>query len=147
MNFYAKSIRIGYPVTAAAVSLSMAGCFFFTDAGTRMAHELRDGAALLRASSQERVEITHTPLSFPEGVHGPYQVVLQRSVGCTQCGTLFVGDPSASNAEYTPSGGSTTYHLNYVTVPNELKVRKQKGESVVILLRKTADAIEVESLR
>jgi hypothetical protein len=145
MNHYAKSLR--YWATAAAALIGLSGCFLFTDAGTRLAYELKDGAAELRASNQERLEITHKPLSFPEGVHGPYEVVLQQSVDCTKCGSLFVGDIPTSNADYTPSGGSTSYHLNFVIVPSELKVRKQKGEAVVIVLHKTADAIEVESLR
>ncbi len=145
MHSYVKGLR--YWVAAAALLLGLSGCFLFTDAGTRLAYDLKDGAAQLRASKQERLEVTHKPISFPEGVHGPYEVVLQQSVGCTRCGTLFVGDLPVPNADYKPGGGSTTYHLNFVIVPSELKVRKQKGEAVVIVLRKTADSIEVESLR
>jgi hypothetical protein len=145
MNHYAKWLR--YWATAAAALLGLSGCFLITDAATRLAYELKDGAAQLHASNQERLDITHKPLSFPQGVHGPYEVVLQQSVGCTRCGSLYVGDVPASNADYAPGGGSTSFHLNFVIVPSELKVRKQKGEAVVIVLHKTADAIEVESLR
>lgn len=134
-------------IAATAVALCVGGCVLITDAATRLANELKDGAASLRNSNQERLEIVHQPLSYPEGVHGPYEVVFQQSVDCSQCGSLWVHDLETSNPDFTPGGGSTSYHRNFVVVPKELSIRKAKGQAVVIVLRKAGDAIEVESLR
>ena len=137
-------------VTCAArigAALFLGGCVLITDAATRLANELKDGAATLRSSNQDRLEIVHKPLSFPEGVHGPYEVVFQQSVNCTQCGSLWVHDLDTNNPEFKPGGGSTSYHRNFVIVPQELKIRKPKGQPLVIVLRKAGDAIEVEALR
>jgi len=142
-----KTIFLRCSVAQIAAALCLGGCILMTDAATRLANELKDGAASLRNLNQERLEVTHRPLSFPDGIHGPYEVVFQQSVGCTKCGSLFVGDLDTTNSEYRAGGGSTTYHLNFVIVPRELKVRKQKDQAVVIVLHKAGDAIEVEALR
>ncbi|QDL53251.1 hypothetical protein [Rhodoferax aquaticus] len=132
---------------AIAVALCLAACVLITDAATRLAVELKDGAASLRNSNQERLELVHQPLSFPEGVHGPYEVVFQQTVDCTQCGSLWVHDLDITNPDYKPGGGSTSYHRNFVVVPKELSIRKAKGQAVVIVLHKAGGAIEVEALR
>ena len=142
-----KAILLGRSVAQIAAALCLGGCFLVTDAGTRLANELKDGAASLRKSDQERLEITHRPASFPEGIHGPYEVVFQQSVDCTRCGSLFVGNVDTGSPGFRSGGGSTTYHLNFVIVPRELKIRKQKDQPVVIVLHKAGDAIEVEALR
>lgn len=142
-----KNSHRGTVVAGIALALCVAGCVLITDAATRLANELKDGAATLRNSNQERLEIVHKPLSFPEGVHGPYEVVFQQSVDCTKCGSLWVHDLDTTNPDFKPGGGSTSYHRNFVRVPKELSIRKPKGQPVVIVLRKAASAIEVEALR
>ncbi len=119
----------------------------FTDAATRLTNELKDGAVTLGKLDQERLEITHRPLSFQEGVHGSYEVVFEQSVGCTKCGSLYVANLNTGNSEYRAGGRTTTYHRNFVSVPTELKIRKQKDEAVVIVLNKVGSAIEVDALR
>lgn len=137
-------------VTLAAgvvAALSLNGCFWVTDAATRLANEVKDGAASLRSSNQDRLEIVHKPMSFPDGVNGKYEVVFQQTVDCTQCGSLWVYDLETNKPDFKPGGGSTSYHRNFVVVPKERSIRKAKGQAVVIVLHKVGDAIEVEALR
>ena len=145
----ASSCRLRFKLSVLLVlsALGLNACILFTDAGTRLAEEIKDGADTLRRSEKERLEVVHTPLSVLSGIKGPYEVEFQQSINCTKCRTLSVTDTGYESGNYSPGGGSTTYQTNFVIVPHELKIQKKKGEPVVIVLHKRDNAIEVESLR
>ncbi len=143
---YSVTHIVGKAVVFFAV-ISLSSCILLTDAGTRLAYDIKDGAAKLRSSDQERLEVTHTPISILSGIKGPYEVVFQQSVDCTKCGSMWVDDINYEGKNYQPGGGTTSYHKNFVIVPHELKVNKNKGESVVVVLHKAGKDIEVESIR
>ena len=111
--------------------LSTASCYYaFTDAATRLAYDLKAGAAKLRWSDQQELEVEHRPARFPYGVHGDHEIILNAvDPARPRSGSLGV------IGEGTRSG--TSYHLNFVTVPKELRIHKKRDEVTYLTLRKT----------
>jgi hypothetical protein len=130
------------------VSLLLSGCVPFTDGATRLAYDLEMGARKLRGLNQESLEVTHKPRSVPDGVKGPYQIELQESLKHPAAGgSLLVGDLESHNFGNWGYNWSTTYHLNFVRVPNHLIIRKAKAEPTILLLQKaTGGSIDVVSI-
>jgi len=111
--------------------LSTSSCYYvFTDAATRLAYDLKAGAAKLSGSDLQEWEIEHRPASFPYGVHGDYEIILNAVDQARQRGGSL-----GVTGEGVRSG--TSYHLRFVTVPKELRIHKKKGEVTYLTLRKT----------
>jgi hypothetical protein len=133
-----------------AVLAFLSGCNITTDAATRLAYDLEAGADRLIKSGKNELEVEHRPRSSPNGISGDYTILLQAVQRDRLSGTLAVG--SVGGKRY-----GTSYHLNFMTVPKELSIRKAKGNPTYILLRKTgvpndaelrgAKAVEVVSIR
>lgn len=114
-----------------------------TDGATRLAGDINAGAKKLRASDAPRLEIEHQPLSVPEGVKGAYEVGLNSSLDHPKSGgALFINELNSRR------GWGTTYHLNQVRVPRALRINKQEGESVILVLERAPDGqIDVVDIR
>ena len=85
---------------------------------------------------------------MPDGVKGPYEIMLQHSLEHpNKGGTLVVADVDDKGSWVQGSIWSTSYHLNFVRVPRELLIRKAIHVPTVVVLHKVGDAVEVEALR
>ncbi|HTO54295.1 MAG TPA: hypothetical protein VMR50_13000 [Myxococcota bacterium] len=126
-------------LTAAAV-LAAAFATACTDAATRIAYDLEAGAKSLRASPAQSATVDHAPQRRPEGCPGGYKVQLSKE------SALVVWCEDSPDG---PSVGShtTTYHLNWVSVPETLSIYKPAGEHLVLQLEKRGDSIAVVSVR
>ena len=130
------------------VSPLLTGCFLITDRATRLAYDIEGGANKLRDSKQERLEIVHRPWLMPDGINGPYEILLQYSLKNPMEGGTLVAAALGEDGTWAKGEISTTsYHLNFVRVPQELVIRKPKGASTVVVLHKVVNVIEVETLR
>jgi hypothetical protein len=111
------------------------GCDFLTDAATRAAYEIRDATYVMRLKGLDTYELTHVPKAEPEGVRGPWELLIQESGDLPGQGALCLG-------RY-----ATSYHNRFVRVPRTLSITRKAGEGCVIVLRRNGDAIEVVGLR
>jgi hypothetical protein len=137
-------------ITVSAVLAFLSGCNTVTDPATRLAYDLEAGADRLIKSDKNELEVEHRPRGFSDGTSGDYTILLQAVQRNRLSGTLAVGVPGGKRS-------GTSYHLNFMTVPKELNIRKSKGETTYILLRKTGvpndaelrgpKAVEVISIR
>lgn len=133
-----------------AALVCLPGCGLpLTDGATRLASEIGNAAEKLQQSHATSLEMKHRPVSFPEGVTGRYEIVLQASLDHPRSGgALLVGDLDSHNYQNWGYNWSTTSHLNYVRVPRELRIRKNAGEVTVVVLELRSDgAVEVTDLR
>jgi hypothetical protein len=131
-------------IAAATILTLLNGCVLLTDGATRLAYDLESASRTLRRSEAQTLSFVHQPASWPDGVTGEYEVVLQESLHHpVSGGALLVGD--LRTRSYANWG--TSYHLNFVRVPEPLQIRKSKGESVTVELRKNGAAIDVASLK
>jgi len=134
----------------AALALLLSACGLpFTDGATRLASDIGDASQQLRQSPQSSLELSHRPLSRPEGVTGSYEIELQSSADFPRsCGSLLVSDLDSPGYRKWGYNWSTTWHLRHVHVPKPLVIRKQAGESTVLVLDRRADgSVEVTALR
>jgi hypothetical protein len=121
----------------AIIVLALSGC---TDGATRLAGELRDAAAQLRSSGASHSVMTHTPSARPEGCESAYSLLLaQQSSIVIWCRPTLGAEPTGSY--------STTYHLNFLQVPERFAVEKRQGEPTVIDLEMRGGIVVVASVR
>ena len=111
----------------------------FTDAATRLAYDLERQAAAIRHSDETTLTFTHNPLSAPEGVTGAYTVTFKG-------GPLGTGFLSFSRGQQEV-WYHTSYHLRFVAVPKDLKIRKAAGQPFTVVLTKSGNSVEVTELR
>jgi len=109
-----------------------------TDAATRLAGELEDGAARARKSRDGRATIEHVPKPSPEGCADDYRVQL------SQASLLVIW---CSSAGRVTSSHGTTSHLPAVDVPQTWIVDKRKGESLFVDLERRGDRVAVSAVR
>lgn len=130
------------------LGLVVGGCVLFTDAATRLGHDVVENAASLRADSLSERTFTHVPRSWPGGCDADYAVTFQESLHHPATGgSLLVGCKGESNFHTLGYSYATTYHLNAVRVPHTLSVEKRGGSALDVTLRKQGAAIEVTALR
>jgi hypothetical protein len=103
-----------------------------SDAATRLAYQIRDEAAALKRSGSASRIFMHRPKGWPEGVAGDYRIEITETRTSPRPGHRSIG--VARNLT-EPTWYSTSYHLNYVDVPDDLKVAHRKGEPTIVTLR------------
>jgi hypothetical protein len=118
-----------------AVALALAVCFacsLLFDAATSIADDIETGSKQLRSSSDSELTIIHTPQVSRSDCADAYRVQFSRdSLIAVWC--YAPDDPTQVVSSHT-----TTYHLNWVDVPETTIVDKKKGESLSIELVKGA---------
>jgi hypothetical protein len=134
--------------TAATAPLSLSGCQLLTDGATRLAYDVESASRTLRRSEAKALSLTHRPISWPGGVTGPYQVVVEESPDSLASGSsILVGDLNSRNYGLWGYNWSTSYHRNFVRVPHTLRIRKPAGAPLGVRLHKNGPRIEVISLQ
>ena len=103
----------------------------FSDAATRLAFQIRDEAVALKRSGQTVRTFEHRPWGWPLGVTADYRVELTEGWKPPRPGHRSIG--VARNLT-EPTFYATSYHLNYVDVPNDLKASHRKGEATLVTL-------------
>lgn len=104
---------------------------FLTDAATRLAGDLKEGAQRLRSAGEASRVVIHRVKRSPEGCAHGYRVQLSAA------SSLLVWCKD-ERGEGTVSGYSTTSHLPAVDVPQSWIVDKARGEPLHIELTQTA---------
>jgi hypothetical protein len=127
-----------HPGLILILTLSLAGC---TDAATRLAYDLEREAEVLRRSGETTRTFIHKPQSAPEGVTGAYTVIIK--AGPVRLGSGFLTFSKGPYEQWY----RTTYHMRFVEVPRDLKVRKAEGEPLTIVLARIGGAVHVTELR
>jgi hypothetical protein len=116
----------------ALTSLGLAACSdFMTDSATRAAYDLEKAADTLQRSSASTYTLVHRPKASPEGCSHDYSFQLSRQ------SSLLVWCKSADGKTNVASH-TTTYHLRYVDVPEQVRLEKRAQEPVTIELQKTS---------
>ena len=117
--------------------------YLTSDAATRLAFEIRNQSFLLKMSGQTARTFTHSPASWPNGVSNDYRIEIKEGWKPAYPGQRFIG--VARNLT-EPTWYATTYHMNFVKVPLDLKVSHRKGEATVVTLEKSGDAVLLTKL-
>ena len=119
------------PATA-ALAVSIAACSILEDAATAIANDLEAGAGRFERSTDAATTIVHVPSARRGGCADDYRVQFSRA------SSLVVWCYAPGDDTKTVSSHTTTYHLNYVDVPETIIVDKKRGESLSIELAKGA---------
>jgi hypothetical protein len=126
---------------SAFLLLLCSGCGrLLEDNGTHLAYALEKGAAQLRASNAT-VLIVH--FETLDNVNEPYYVELTPSLGAGQTSNIWGSYLVVSGK----TSGGTSYHNRFVFVPQRLYLKKERGGSMDIVLRKDDGRIGVIELR
>jgi hypothetical protein len=114
-----------------AATVSLTGCErFVSDSATRLAYQIRDEARELRSSGATTRTFTHTPATWPDGLDGDYRIEIRSTpLDAPHRRSILTADSLDG-----PTRSGTTYHLNYVEVPENLVVRHRKGEPTLVTL-------------
>ncbi|MHB8880086.1 MAG: hypothetical protein ACYC69_01095 [Thermodesulfovibrionales bacterium] len=104
---------------------------FISDAATRLAYQIRDEAAALRRSGQATRTFAHLPRKRPEGVTGDYRIEITETRTSPRPGHRSIG---VAMDWKKPTWYATSYHLNFVEVPEDLIVLHRKGEATIVTL-------------
>jgi len=116
--------------------LAAVGCSM-TDAATRLASDINHQAAEFAKSPDTERTFAHVPVASPSGCPGAYQVTVEAN------GALVIGCDKA----YPQVSFTTTSHRAAVTVPAQLQVNKNAGETLSLTLRKQGSVIELAKLQ
>jgi hypothetical protein len=115
-----------------------------SDAATRLAYQIRNQALSMRASGETRRTFVHSPRSWPEGVDGAYRIEIKSTRTDPYPGHRSIGVARNLNE---PPGYWTSYHLNYVEVPEDVEVAHQKGEPTLVTLEMRDGRIVLTALK
>jgi hypothetical protein len=116
---------------------------FVSDAATRLAYQIRDEAAALGRSGDTTRRFEHHPKGWPEGISGDYRVEIVETPTAPRPGHRSIG--VARNLT-EPPWFWTSYHLNYVEVPQDVTVSHRKGEPTIVTLRRESGRIVLSAL-
>src|SRR5262249_25683038 len=127
-------IRAWMAFTAAACF----ACSVLFDAATSIADDIETGAKRLESSNERELTIVHIPQASRSDCADSYRVQFTRdSLIGVWC--YAPDDPTKVVSSHT-----TTYHLNYVDVPETTIVDKKKGEPLSIELTKSPGKPQVQ---
>jgi len=131
-------MRLFIPVLL--MCLAGLGCGrLFEDNGTHLAYLLERGAGELRASGGSELVLRYTTLDAPNV--GYYVEITPSEPG---------QESNAANSYLVVSGktpGGTSYHNRFVFVPMRLYVRKERGGTTEVVLRKDGQRVSVVDVR
>ena len=113
---------------AALVCASLCGCKWLSDDGVHLAECLKAGARTLQRSADKELTVAFEPL---DGTNQIYTVQFCKD-------SLVV--------VWSKHGGSSTYQLNYVALPQDFLLHKT-NEATFVTLRKNGDRVEVVDVR
>lgn len=115
-----------------------------SDAATRLAYQIRNQTILMKVSGDTRRTFAYDPGSWPDGVNGAYRIEIKslktdprprhRSIGV------------ARNLTERPWYW-TSYHLNYVDVPEDVEIAHQAGEVTLVTLERKDGRIQLTALK
>jgi hypothetical protein len=120
--------------TVAFIALSAGGLGacgdFMTDSATRLANDLQRAAESMPANSGASHTLVHRPKASPDGCTHDYSFQLSRQ------SSLLIWCKSP-NGEKNVTSHTTTSHLRYVDVPQQINLEKRAGEPITIELQRT----------
>jgi hypothetical protein len=116
---------------------ALTGCF--TDAATRLAYDIEDGADRLGRETGATYSIRHITPSKPGECTGPYTVQLDK------VGALIVWCKDA--AGNTVSSHSTSYHARFVDTPKTFILEKPANSTLVIDIERRGNLAVITSVR
>jgi hypothetical protein len=116
----------------------LAGCL--TDAATRIAYDLEEGAGKVRGAEGARHTIVHRTPSKSGECTGPYKVQLDR------VGALVIWCYDASG-QATVSSHSTSYHGRFVETPQTYLLDKRAGDPLTIDLERRGGRVIIVDAR
>lgn len=125
-SFIAACLVLAFVTSAGASPLDWI-TDFLTDAATRLARDLRDGAGRLESSRTDSGIVIHRMKARPEGCAHGYRVQLAAAAA------IVVWCRSA-DGQGTAGSYSTTSHLPAVDVPRTWVVDKGAGEPLYVEL-------------
>jgi hypothetical protein len=119
--------------TAALIALTpqLGSCGdFLTDSATRVANDLQKATEAMQGSSGATYILVHRPKASPEGCTHDYSFQLSRQSSML----MWCKSP---NGERNVASHTTTSHLRYVDMPEQINLEKRAGEPITIELQKT----------
>ena len=126
-------MRISFFIIA-AICLAFCGCKWLSDDGVHLAESLKAGAKALQSSSDTELTVAFEPL---DGTNQIYTVQFCKN---------------SAVVVWSKHGGSSTYQLNYVALPQDFYLQKT-NEAMFVTLRKNGpirtgqERIEVVNVR
>lgn len=115
------------------------GCGALTDAATRLADDLEDGASQLGREEGATVTVEHRTPSHPGQCTGPYAVQFD------EAGALIVWCKDAAGE--TVSSHSTSHHSRYVDAPRTWVVEKAAGATLYVDLERRGGHAVITAVR
>jgi len=110
------------------ICVALCGCKWLSDDGVHLAESLKAGAKALQRSADTELTVAFEPL---DGTNQVYTVQICKN-------SLVV--------VWSKHGGSSTYQLNYVSLPQDFYLHKT-NEATFVTLRKNGDRIDVVNAR
>lgn len=115
---------------------------FISDSATRLAYQIRDEASALRRSHETKRTFVHRPKAWPDGLSGDYRIeIVSTPLNSPEHRSILT-----ANSYDGPTRSGTSYHLNYVVVPQNLVVRPRQGEPTLVTLELNGDRISLTAL-
>jgi len=133
------STRISAGILPAFVLMSVTGCDVATDAATRLANDIKDGANRLGGEDGAVHTIHHRTPSASGQCTGPYKLQLDK------VGAIIIWCKDASGE--TVSSHSTTYHGRYVDTPTTYLLDREAGTTLTIDLERRGGRAVVTDVR
>jgi len=121
-------------VVAAVGAGLLSGCW--TDAATRLAYDLEEGAGRLGREAGARYTVVHRVPSRRGECEGPYRVQVDK------VGAIIIWCKD-STGNKTVSSHSTSYHGRFVLTPQTWIVDKPAGAALIIELERRGDSVVV----
>jgi hypothetical protein len=136
--------RVLVPVVV-AWSLFLAGCeYAFSDAATRVRYALVRAEFVMRMTGSETDNLALNPDHWPDGCGGTegYQLAVSPYKGDKQVAVGDIDVYCQNGRRYYTGFGSERIH-----VAKKMTVEKKPGETLHLVLRKSASGVEIVELR
>lgn len=122
--------RAAFCLCVASLAFLMASCSDFFDAATAIADDIESGIGAFNHSSGQTTTIVHTPTASRGGCADGYRVQFSAA------SALVVWCRAPGSTTESVSSHTTTYHLNYVDVPQTTIVDKEAGQPLTLDIAK-----------